>query len=147
MTTQTTQSTSMKTLNDILVNGQMAEDYFLNKLGYTRAKFTSTHIYPHGAFAFNFDLYDDFQDNLPDSMKYKHGYFNRLPGDKFWEKLQQWPTREQRELTILSRKAAALDADLDKITSLQVKAFVESLRPSLDELRRQISSDPNVEIS
>lgn len=138
----------MQTINDIRVTAEVAEEYFTTKLGYTRAKFSFGAVYKDKITLF-FDLYDDFQEKLPSEMRYKTGGANTVQVDdhhEFWAKLQNWPNREQRELHIMARKAAAIDADLEFIQSAQVRAFVESLRPSLEELRRQIGHESTTEI-
>ena len=62
--------------------------------------------------------------------------------EDFWPTLESWPNREQRELEIMARKLAALDANLDQIQSAQVLAFVARLQPQIDEIRRMITHEP-----
>ena len=66
----------------------------------------------------------------------------RVELDDFWNTLEQWPNREQRELEIMARKLAARDSTLDQIQSAQVLAFVARLQPQIDEIRRLITHEP-----
>jgi len=119
--------------------GKTAERQFLNMLGYDHALFDHVKLRPSGDHQFEFELRDNFQSNLAGAMQYKVGWCVNIPIENIWDKLATWPTREQRELTIMARKLTAIDADLDKITSAQVKAFVARLQPDIDALRRQIT--------
>jgi len=129
--------------------GRSAQVYFEETLGYDEARFVEVSLRPSGDNNIQFSLTDDFQDGLSNDQKYKVGWAVFVPLDGFWDKLTTWPNREQRELTILARKVAAIDGNLDQIKSAQVLAFVARLQPDIDALRAQIEdmSGNTVEIS
>ena len=131
---------SKYTMMDLMALGKVAETYFGKELGYDETEFKRVWLNGHGGHRIEFMLHDTFQHNLPIEMQYKDGWAIMLDlDDTFWDKVTTWPTREQRELTILARKMTAIDADLGDIRSAQVLAFIARLQPDIDALRRQIA--------
>ena len=140
-----------QTVADLLALGKSAENYFEKELEYDDVTFICIRLRPNGSHQLDFTLADKFQEYLAHDMKYKVGWAVSIPLDDFWDKVTTWPTREQRELTILARKMATIDANFDDIKSAQVRAFVARLIPDIDALRRQIAdlrgNDDTVEIT
>lgn len=138
------------TIAELLSMGETARTYFEKQLGYDSVNFDHVSLRSRGEHKLEFTLRDEFQKNLDYNMQYKVGPYITVPLDDIWVKLDAWPNREMRELTILARKMATIDADLDKITSAQVLAFVARLQPNIDDLRAQIThlhgDNENVEV-
>ncbi len=133
------------TLTQLVDLGRSAEGYFEHKLGYDEVDFKRIWLNKHGAHRIEFTLHDDFQKDLPVEMTYKDGWSIMMDlNEDFWDKVTTWPTREQRELTILARKMATIDANIDDIKSHQVRAFVARLQPDIDDLRKRITHLTNV---
>ncbi len=129
------------TINELIALGKTAERFFEDKLGYTIARFVDAIIWPVGNTTLYFDIQDDFQKELPYDRRFKSDSMLKVDLEDFWNTLEQWPNREQRELEIMARKLAALDANLDQIRSAQVLAFVARLQPQIDEIRRMITHE------
>lgn len=129
------------TISELLSMGQTAQTYFEEKLGYDYVHFDVVSLRPRGDHELRFELKDEFQKDLSYNMQYKAGYSIPVPLESLWTKLGTWSNREQRELTILARKLATIDANLDQITSAQALAFVARLQPDIDNLRAQIAHD------
>ena len=128
------------TSTQLIQLGVTAQSYFEDKLGYDEVTFRRIWLNAHGAHRIEFTLHDTFQRNLPVEMTYKDGWSIMLDlDDTFWDKVTTWPTREQRELTILARKMTAIDADLGDIRSAQVLSFIARLQPDINALRAQIA--------
>lgn len=131
---------------DLITIGETAEAYFLGPLGYTRADFDGVEIDSKGQIAWQFQLYDDFQKDLPSELRVNHSYIHRI---NHWtleeadatllEYIEKMPNRAQRELQVLAKKMGSIDSDISLLVSAQAKAFVERLQPSIDELRRQLT--------
>ena len=128
-----------QTITELLALGKSAKAYFEHQLGYDDVAFNFVRLATHGDHKLEFTLGDKFQDNLTHDMKYKVGWTMNVPLEGFWDKLTTWPNREQRELTILARKMATIDGNLDEIKSAQVKAFIARMQPDIDSLRAQIT--------
>ena len=139
------------TITELVALGKTAENYFKSHLGYDEATFKRIWLSASGAHRVDFTLHDTFQNSLPPETTYKVGWSVTLDLEGFWDKVTSWPTREQRELTILARKMAAIDADLCDIRSAQVLSFIARLQPDIDALRAQIADlrgdDDTVEIT
>lgn len=129
---------------ELLSRGKSAEHHFAEKLGYNTAQFGSVMISKASYITYHFNLRDDFQEGLPYERRYHHGPCEILPDEDFYGCLERWPNREQRELYILAQQVAPLTDMAKEIQSAQVLAFVERLKPDLDELRRRLSHDPEV---
>ncbi len=127
------------TIDQLIALGTTAQTYFEKELGYDRAQFDHVRLRTGGDHKLEFELFDEFQKNLPHDMKHKVGWSVDVPLENFWNKLTAWPNREQRELVVLSRKMALIDGNLDDIESAQVRAFVERMQPDIDALRAQIT--------
>lgn len=82
------------------------------------------------------DMVDDFQKNLPFDMRYASNYSESI--DLYGFDAARWPRRKERELRVLARQMATTAGMEEKLVSLEALAFVETLKPSLEELRRQI---------
>ena len=133
------------TISDLMTLGRSGVTFFENKLGYTTVGFTDVTLWPNLSHSIYFSLQDDFQMELHHDKRFKCGSYTSIPLDGFWDTLTAWPNREQRELEIMARKLAALDANLDQIRSAQVLAFVKRLQPQIDEIRRMITYKPDSE--
>ncbi len=135
-----------QTISELLNLGKMVERYFDEKLGYTDVHFQDVTLDPSGeCHRFYFRLQDDFQKELDFDKRCKCGaQFIEIEG--VWDILESWPNREQRELEIMARKLASLDANLDLIESAQVKAFVARLQPQIDEIRSMITDQREVDV-
>lgn len=129
-----------QTISELLNLGKMVERYFDEKLGYTTVEFQDITLYPGSLdHCFYFGLQDDFQLEISHDKRYKCGSMINIRVENVWDTVQTWPNREQRELEIMARKLVALDANLDQIESVQVKAFVARLQPQIDEIRMMIT--------
>ncbi len=134
------------TISELIALGKSAERFFDEKLGYTDVCFLDVTLWPNGSgHVFYFSLQDDFQKELHYDKRFECGSMISIPLEDFWNTIEQWPNREQRELEIMARKLAALDANLDQIQSAQVLAFVARLQPQIDEIRRMITHQPDDE--
>ena len=131
---------------DLITIGETAEAYFLGPLGYTTAAFDRVSINSEGKPEWEFELFDDFQKDLTSDLRVNHSYVHRIG---YWtlqeadatllEYIEKMPNRAQRELQVLAKKMGSIDADMSLLVSAQAKAFVERLKPSIDELRRQLT--------
>jgi len=133
------------TISELLNMGKMIEKYFEERLGYTTVHLVDITLWPAGNHTFYFSLQDDFQESLDHNKRFKCGGMVSIEIEDVWTTMERWPNREQRELEIMARKLAALDANLDKIESAQVLAFVARLQPQIDEIRRMITHQPDAE--
>ena len=127
------------TISELLHLGKNGAAFFEGKLGYTTASFSDVTLWSNTNHSIYFSLQDDFQMETHMDKRFKCGSYLSIPLEDFWNTLEQWPNREQRELEIMARKLAALDANLDQIQSAQVRAFVQRLQPQIDEIRRMIT--------
>ena len=130
------------TISEMIALGKDGERWFEEKLGYTTTNFVEVTLRGRGLHVLYFDLIDDFQNELPYGNRFKSEHMMSINLEDFWPTLESWPNREQRELEIMARKLAALDANLDQIQSAQVLAFVARLQPQIDEIRRMITHEP-----
>ena len=130
------------TISEMIALGKSGERFFDEKLGYTDADFVDVTIWKNGGHLVYFNLQDDFQQELDYNNRFKCDRMISIPLENFWPTIEAWPNREQRELEIMARKLAALDANLDQIQSAQVLAFVARLQPQIDEIRRMITHQP-----
>ena len=131
------------TISELIALGKSGERFFEEKLGYTEVSFIdvtlrSGTVNHHVIY---YSLQDDFQKELHYDKRFKCGSMINIEIEDFWHTLEQWPNREQRELEIMARKLASLDANLDQIQSAQVLAFVARLQPQIDEIRRMITHE------
>ena len=131
------------TINELITLGNSGARFFEEKLGYTTAEFIDVTLWRGGDHIVYFSLQDDFQKEISFGKRFKCDTMMLIHLDNFWTTLEQWPNREQRELEIMARKLAALDANLDQIQSEQVLAFVRRLQPEIDEIRRMITHRPD----
>ena len=127
------------TISDLMTLGRNGAVFFEDKLGYTTVGFTDVTLWPNNSHFLYFSLQDDFQMELHPDKRFMCGSYTNILLEDFWNTLEQWPNREQRELEIMARKLAALDTNLDQIQSAQVLAFVQRLQPQIDEIRRMIT--------
>ena len=130
------------TISELIALGSSGQAFFHDKLGYTTANFGEVQLRARGLHVLYFDLVDDLQQEIPYGNRFKSEHMMSIPLEDFWATLESWPNREQRELEIMARKLAALDANLDQIQSAQVLAFVARLQPQIDEIRRMITHEP-----
>ena len=129
-------------ISELIALGKDGERFFEGKLGYTEASFMDVTLWRGGRYTVYFNLEDDFQKELHYDRRFKCDGMMSISLEDFWHTLEQWPNREQRELEIMARKLASLDANLDQIQSAQVLAFVARLQPQIDEIRRMITHEP-----
>jgi len=129
-------------ISELITLGNVAVAFFENKLGYTRVSFQDVTLRPRGNHVLYFSLEDDFQEEIAYDKRFKSESMLSIELEDFWAILEAWPNREQRELEIMARKLATLDANLDQIQSAQVLAFVSRLQPQIDEIRRMITHVP-----
>ena len=131
------------TISELIALGNSGAAYFEQNLGYTEANFIDVTLWRASGHVIYFSLEDDFQKELHYNNRFKCDSMISIHLENFWNTLEQWPNREQRELEIMARKLASLDANLDQIQSAQVLAFVARLQPQIDEIRRMIThKDP-----
>jgi len=130
------------TISELIALGKSGERFLEHKCGYTTTSFWDVTLNSSGHYVLHFSLQDDFQSGLSYDKKFKCGTVVCIELENFWTTLQSWPNREQRELEIMARKLASLDANLDQIQSAQVLAFVARLQPQIDEIRRMITHQP-----
>lgn len=129
-------------ISELIALGKSGAAFFDEKLGYTSVYFIDITLWQGGDRKVYFSLQDDFQAEIHHDKRFKCGGLITIELENFWHTLEQWPNREQRELEIMARKLAALDANLDQIQSAQVLAFVARLQPQIDEIRRMITHQP-----
>ena len=129
------------TISELIALGKDGERFFEEKLGYTEVSFIDVTIWPGSNSVIYYSLQDDFQKELHYDKRFECGSMINIEIENFWNTLEQWPNREQRELEIMARKLASLDANLDQIQSAQVLAFVARLQPQIDEIRRMITHE------
>jgi len=134
------------TISELIALGRSGAAFFEEKLGYTDASFLDVTLWSRDTHALYFSLHDNFQKEIPYDRRYKSDSMIKINLEDFWNTLEAWPNREQRELEIMARKLAALDANLDQIQSAQVLAFVARLQPQIDEIRRMITHEPAAEL-
>ena len=130
------------TISELIALGNSGERFFEQKLGYTSARFIDVTLWKVSDHVIYFDLEDDFQKEIHYNHRFKCDSMVSIHLENFWTTLEQWPNREQRELEIMARKLASLDANLDQIQSAQVLAFVRRLQPEIDEIRRLLTHQP-----
>ena len=130
------------TISELITLGNSGEAYFEGKLGYTEANFIDVTLWRASNHVIYFSLQDDFQKELHYNNRFKCDSMMSIHLEDFWNTLEQWPNREQRELEIMARKLASLDANLDQIQSQQVLAFVRRLQREIDEIRRLLTHQP-----
>ena len=134
------------TISELIALGKSGELLFDAKLGYNEARFIDVTLRKTGSYVIYFSLQDDFQRDIDYDKKFRCGTMEAVNVQDFWNTLEAWPNREQRELEIMARKLAALDANLDQIQSAQVLAFVARLQPQIDEIRRMITHEKAAEL-
>ena len=132
------------TISELLELGRMGKAYFEDTLGYTEVAFIDVTLRAHGNHTVYFTIYDDFQREIPEDMRYRNSYMESIDLGVFWDKLLTWPNREQRELEILARKMASIDGNLADIQSAQVLAFVKRIQPEIDKIRAAITDQRTV---
>jgi len=94
-------------IEDLIAAGNAAVYVFKDKLGYDNANFEGININDYNV-SLEFDLTDDFQNNLVSGEKYMAGYYVKISLDEgdpcqvFYNRLHSWPTRAQRELHIMA---------------------------------------------
>ncbi len=137
--------TNNYTISELINLGKAAERFFESKLGYTTATFVDVTLRPNEYYVLYFSLHDDFQREISHDKRFKDDSMLAINLEGFWNTLEKWPNREQRELEVMARKLAALDANLDQIQSAQVLAFVARLQPEIDEIRRMITHEPDID--
>ena len=130
------------TISELIALGKSGAAFFGEKLGYTVVRFIDVTIWADNRINIYFDLRDDFQAEIAHEKRFKSDSMMKVDLEGFWDTLVAWPNREQRELEIMARKLATLDANLDQIQSAQVLAFVARLQPQIDEIRRMITHEP-----
>lgn len=132
------------TISELIALGRNAAAYCEKTLGYTSATLFDVTIFDTGEINIYLSLVDDFQKELSHENKYKVGGMISFNLETLWDDLRAWPNREQRELEILARRLAALDANLDQVKSAQVRAFIARLQPEIDKMRAMITHQPRI---
>lgn len=83
-------------------------------------------IYQDGTITFCFELEDDFQRELNYEDRISEGPFY-CDLDNYYEKVQRVPSRERRELEVLTRQLGRIHATQEQYASLEGKKFVAKL--------------------
>jgi hypothetical protein len=131
-------------ISELIALGRNAAAYCEETLGYTSAELFDVTLYDSGENTIYLSLFDDFQKELFHDNKYKVGGTISFDLETIWDDLRAWPNREQRELEILARRLAALDANLDQVKSAQVRAFIARLQPEIDKMRAMITHQSRI---
>ena len=125
------------TIAELVGQGNVAAERLREK-DYDAVTFASIMITEEGKVKFEFYLTDNFQSNLEYNDRHLHGY-HTINAEELWEKISRWPGRAMREVTVLATQMGKVGGITNELRSLQVKAFVDSIQPELDELRAMIA--------
>jgi hypothetical protein len=127
-------------LEALHAKARTAAMYLQTVKGYDSAKFTyimSMEREEGAALSIYFALYDDFQYEVPEQYRQKHGYSIELSLEEL-NHIENWPNREQRELCVLAARLAGVSAASDKLMSAAAQSFVAGLLPTIETIRNQI---------